>query len=361
MRLPLLLAVGLLLAGGCSGGSDEEPATKSVESESSGVVNKAAESAIERPYSRREVRWLERIVRWERRYSAAIRKGDDAYYDVLDGSKKLPYLRRSLRPVQRCAPGLRTVVRAPPTERLEPAFELLVDACRQQRRLARATLRAFVEDEDLTEVRVDAEQKSERLAKRARRIMARYLLANRALPVSGGMTKKSRIEPRFTRAASRIALKRVQIRCWSTRGWSRMIREWEAYTGVRVEVAGFANGAARAYVAPKYCSALARFTYRRWRPAGGEELLDAAFAVNVLAHESHHLLDPSAGEAEIECRALQDIRRTARLLGAKGGYGARLAAAYWSDLYPYQPPGYRTPDCQEGGLLDLDSARSAWP
>ena len=70
-----------------------------------------------------------------------------------------------------------------PTERLEPAFELLVDACQQQRRLARATLRAFVEDEDLTEVRVDAEQESERLVKRARGGSWTGTLANRAPPV----------------------------------------------------------------------------------------------------------------------------------------------------------------------------------
>ena len=321
MRLAGLLALGLLLAAGCMGGSDKNPSKEASKETPKGVTNASVEERnaavrpLGRPYSRREVKWLKRIVRWERRYSAAIGKGEDAYYDVLQGEKKLPYLRRSLRPVQRCAPGLRTVVRAPPTERLEP-FRAPGGRLPAQRRLARATLRAFVEDEDLTEVRVDAEQESERLVERARRIMDRYLLANR--PASG--RRHDQEEPhraRFTRVASRIALKRVQIRCWSTRGWSRMIREWEAYTGTRVEVAGFANGAARAYVAPEYCSDLARFTYRRWRPASGDELLDAAFAVNVLAHEAHHLLDPRAGEAEIECRALQDIRRTARLLGTK--------------------------------------------
>ena len=57
---------------------------------------------------------------------------------------------------------------------------------------------------------------------------------------------------------------------------------------------------------------------------------------------------------------LQDIRRTARLLGTKRGQ-ACLAAAYWSDIYPYQPLEYRTPDCRDGGLLDLDSERSVWP
>ena len=334
MKAPLLLAVGLLLVVGCLGASDEKSAksepTKSVESAT--VERKASEPVVARRYSRREVRWLKRIARWEERYFAAVGKGEDAYYDVLRGTKKLPYLRRSLRPMQRCAPGLRARVGAPPTKRLEPSFELLVDACRQQRRLARATLRAFVESEDLTEVRAGAEQETERLLKRARRMMDRFLMANRALPVAGGMTKKSRIEPRFTRAASRIALKRVQVRCWSPGGWKTMIKEWEAYTGTRVEVAGFANGAARAYMAPKYCADLARFTYRRWRPASGEELLDAAYAVNVLAHESHHLLDPRASEAEVECRSLQDLRRTARWLGARAATGSPRSGVLVEDL-----------------------------
>ena len=364
MRLAGLLALGLLLAAGCMGGSDKNPSKEASKETPKGVTNASVEERnaavrpLGRPYSRREVKWLKRIVRWER-YSAAIGKGEDAYDDVLQGEKKLPYLRRSLRPVQRCAPGLRTVVRAPPTERLEPAFELLVDACQQQRRLARATLRAFVE-EDLTEVRVDAEQESERLVKRARRIMDRYLLANR--PASG--RRHDQEEPhraRFTRVASRIALKRVQIRCWSTRGWSRMIREWEAYTGTRVEVAGFANGRRRAYVAPEYCSDLARFTYRRWRPASGDELLDAAFAVNVLAHRG-------TSPARSEGRRGRD--RMPRPPGhSPDSTLARNQEELWGSSrcgvlvghLPLPAARYRTPDCRDGGLLDLDSERSVWP
>ena len=38
-----------------------------------------------------------------------------------------------------------------------------------------------------------------------------------------------------------------------------------------------------------------------------------------------------------------------------------LATTYWKDLYPRNPPGYRTQLCHDGGPLDLNPESDRWP
>jgi hypothetical protein len=85
---------------------------------------------------------------------------------------------------------------------------------------------------------------------------------------------------------------------------------------------------------------------------------DQVLAVHVLTHEAMHLsgrLDEAA-----ECAAVQRDARTARLLGAADADAAGLAAAYWHDLYPLMPDGYRSPECRSGGALDEHLADAPW-
>ena len=94
------------------------------------------------------------------------------------------------------------------------------------------------------------------------------------------------------------------------------MNEYRIYYGLKFDVAGFANPTKRrANVAPASCNRLARFTYKHWRPARGDALLDLAFSVGVLAHETEHLSNPAGSEAETECHGMQDVRRVARELG----------------------------------------------
>ena len=74
-------------------------------------------------------------------------------------------------------------------------------------------------------------------------------------------------------------------------------------------------------------------------------------AVHVLPHEAMHL-SGRLNEAAAECAAVQRDAHTARLLGAPDAAAAELAAAYWRNVYPLMPDGYRSADCRPGGALD---------
>jgi hypothetical protein len=181
------------------------------------------------------------------------------------------------------------------------------------------------------------------------------------LTVRGGLTDDSRIEPLYSRVASKLAGAPVQIRCWSAHDWSRVQRVIKASTAITFDLAGFADPASSsADLAPDVCHDLTQFVYGH--EARGNGLVLQAFAVDVLAHESNHLAGPNAGETEAitECNALQTTRRTAELLGAKPSLANRLARVDWTVVYPFHSDEYFTHDCRPGGPLDHHPG-GAWP
>lgn len=345
----------LFVVASCAG--DEQSEKRSVE-QTTQETKPAGIGAL----TKRELRWLQRLRSWEASYVTASSDVNDAYTAVIAGDKKLGHLRRAVRPLVTCARSLRRKMREPPTVRLEPGFELLLEACEQERRSGQALVQAFTSERNATGDGNDAQVKSGELFQRAHDRFDSLLLANRPLPTARGPSTASRIEPRLARAVSGVAIRPVEIRCWSKRDWRATSKEYRAYTGTRFEVAGFANPTKfRANIAPDYCARLVRFTYKRWRPADGDELIDAAEAVAVLAHETEHLSNPAGSEAETECHGMQDIRQVAVKLGASRSYAARLAETYWKEVYPYAPPGYRTEICLNGGPLDIDPESDVWP
>ena len=86
---------------------------------------------------------------------------------------------------------------------------------------------------------------------------------------------------------------------------------------------------------------------------------DQVVAVHVLTHEAMHL-SGRLGEAAAECGAVQRDAHTARLLGARPADAASLAVAYWRNIYPLMPDGYRSGDCRPGGPLDEGLADAPW-
>jgi hypothetical protein len=86
---------------------------------------------------------------------------------------------------------------------------------------------------------------------------------------------------------------------------------------------------------------------------------DEVVAVHVLTHEAMHLAG-RLSEAGAECAAVQRDARTARLLGAEPADAARLAATYWSEVYPLMPGGYRSEQCQAGGSMDEALGDAPW-
>jgi len=82
-------------------------------------------------------------------------------------------------------------------------------------------------------------------------------------------------------------------------------------------------------------------------------------AVHVLSHESVHL-HGFYDEALTDCLAIQIQTWVATTLGAREAFARSSTREYWTDFY-LPRAGMQSPDCQDGGRLDLFPARSGWP
>jgi hypothetical protein len=124
-----------------------------------------------------------------------------------------------------------------------------------------------------------------------------------------------------------------------------------------------------ALLAPVVCSALHRL-WEGYRPSlactelghgqCGQDVVELAWAASALAHESYHLRGVR-NEAAAECFGLQSTALVARRLHAPPGYAQRLATYTFWNVRPPVDYGYFSPECRDGGTLDLRPAVPAWP
>ena len=109
-------------------------------------------------------------------------------------------------------------------------------------------------------------------------------------------------------------------------------------------------------------------------PVGTATFASESEAVLVALHEAVHLspYGAHAGEAEVECRAVQLVASAAAHLGLSETQAAALGhAAFLFHLRLPGPgdwrvglhemPNYQTPDCHDGGPLDIDLESTDWP
>ena len=185
----------------------------------------------------------------------------------------------------------------------------------------------------------------------------------RSLPRRGGVTLVSRVEPRFSRVAAALSgVPGTVVRCWSLPDWVALIAERGAYSGGAVDLRadGFVSEGTRVNLAPRMCQRLVRFAYEGRRPARGKVKLQLANTVLTLGHETVHVA-PGGSEAVATCYGLQRMRSASLLLGAPRLYADSLAELAWTGLYPYGLAKYHSPECREGGKLDLNPRSSRWP
>jgi hypothetical protein len=185
----------------------------------------------------------------------------------------------------------------------------------------------------------------------------------RSLPRRGGIAKASRVEPRFSRVAAALSgVPGTVVRCWSLPDWVALIEERGAYTGGAVDLRadGFVSEGTRVNLAPRMCDRLVRFVYEGRRPPRGKVKLQLANTVLTLGHETVHVA-PGGDEAVATCYGLQRMRRAGVLLGAPRAYADSLAELAWSGLYPYGLKKYHSPECKDGGKLDLNPRSAVWP
>jgi hypothetical protein len=124
-----------------------------------------------------------------------------------------------------------------------------------------------------------------------------------------------------------------------------------------------------ALLAPPVCSALRRL-WAGHRPSlactelgqgqCGQDVLELAWAASALAHESYHLAG-IRNEAVAECYGLQSTALVARQLHAPPEYAERLATYTFWNVRPPVDYGYFSPECRDGGTLDLHPLSDSWP
>ena len=186
----------------------------------------------------------------------------------------------------------------------------------------------------------------------------------RPLPVQGGVTTVSRIEPKLSAVATNLAGRVVEVRCWSVADWQRLDQEWRDYRGTGISgFNGYVHRTAleRMQLSPRTCAALASFIYANARPTDRTPVQRnrLASALLAFAHEAQHNRGIDE-EAVAECRGVQLVRPVARLLGASRAYAAFIATAAWKRSYgPHA--SYRSEGCHNGGPGDINPATSIWP
>lgn len=319
------LALGLVAAacGGSERKLERAPAATSEQAEPP-----VSKSALEQPLSSQERAWLERLGEWV----------------LITGQAQLDPTGAAART---CLETLGSQVGDAPSARMEELRRLAARACRHYQ--GRETKEAKrLEDAVLTAIYAYEYRGSE----------------NRALPVIRGKSEKSRVEPLLSRVVTSLVGKRTEVRCWSASDWKRLTENVWPYTEQGQEdpvIAGFAlEDDHRMHLASDVCAPLVALAYEKHQPSGGSGKYELAVAVSVLAHEGRHRAGIEL-ESVAECHGMQQIRRAARLLGADLGYAASLAELVWREHYPLMPDSYRSPECRDGGKLDLNPRSSVWP
>jgi hypothetical protein len=184
------------------------------------------------------------------------------------------------------------------------------------------------------------------------------------LPTLGGVTEVSRIEPLYSRVASDIVGRGVEVRCWSEDDWLKRREEVAAWADRKTALGPWSAYVSwdqeRANLAPAVCRSLGQWVYERRWPEDRWDGYYFAWSVKALAHEVQHLRGIE-NEAKAECYGLQAIPEVGTALGL-GEERTQFVAEYaWRYIYPRLSATYRSEDCRDGGELDLRPATPVWP
>ena len=158
-------------------------------------------------------------------------------------------------------------------------------------------------------------------------------------------------EARFGKVASAIARRDVGVRCQGVFG--HLVDIGQELGTVQFDEEG--EPADVTHLKRDACKWL-----KEYEKGDKRVTYNSAVAVNVLAHEAIHLRG-WPNEALTECYAMQHSAKVARMLGASPERAQALSEFYWNVVYPDMPDEYRTPDCVDGGRLDLHKNSDVWP
>ncbi len=157
-------------------------------------------------------------------------------------------------------------------------------------------------------------------------------------------------EARWARVASSVVGHPVAVHCPGS---------LERLTSISSEAGYVRFGASgrpepRTWLSPATCDGLARFA-RNHQPT-----LESSWAVQTLAHESIHMRG-IRDEAITECYGLQWTAFVAAELGADERHARAAARVAWAAGYDQLPDEYRSPECRDGGGLDIRPGTHEFP
>ena len=117
-------------------------------------------------------------------------------------------------------------------------------------------------------------------------------------------------------------------------------------------------------LSPQTCKALRHLDTRRLHVHRtghcGFKEFSAGWAAHTLAHEAFHLRG-FQDEGVTECYALQNTAFVAERLGVPTQAAKELQAWLYERGYPNEPTEYQSPQCYDGGPLDLRPQQTLFP
>jgi hypothetical protein len=190
-----------------------------------------------------------------------------------------------------------------------------------------------------------------------RRLM-QHLVLESDPPLREGPSKGSRVDSRYSSAATSVVYTHTQVRCWSAKDWAAIQRETAA---LGAETSRKFYGAADAFqgvvnLSPDSCRTLDRFVY-----AGNRTVDDKLVRALVELGNGAQRGGGEGSSVASECDAVQDVDALAAGLGAQPPVARDLAQRAW-ELYRSKRlhPTLWSADCRNGGSLDKDDTAS-WP
>jgi hypothetical protein len=165
----------------------------------------------------------------------------------------------------------------------------------------------------------------------------------------------SKPEPRFADGLRAVSGIESSVRCWTRLGWKRLEKIMRRGLSGLADVSTY-----EIHLHPFACAGL-EYLLAGNRPETGDEALFVADGLVVLTHEGTHFTSAGSNEAVVECRAMQNAHLVAARLGIDEDYARRLAKLYWQRAYPRDDPVYGSPECRDGGLMDVHPEASDWP
>ena len=370
MRFALAAALVLALVAACSDGARRESTPTRSKAQKGPKpalavripVKATASRGPKKFASKRELEWAAAWNEWYERVDNSFRSVERILADpdrrawaAQASSRVAERLEGALRMFRSCADD--AVARgAPPSTRLEPVAVETAAVCE---RLAKAVARLEAGFEDgMPGEAVFAADHLEAALREARSFVPGLNDEIDDLPLLDKPSRRSRIQLRYTFTVSRLAGEQVTISCYSPDDWRRKLAPMKQPPGT---VGGFVHAhGATGHLAPVVCHWLDRFTYRKNRPEEFLAKANTAQALVVLAHEAQHVLG-IRNEAKAECYGMQRLAPLAQALGANASYARELSDLFWTRMYPFEPPAYRSSECRPGGALDLRRRDPSWP